>query len=102
VHENERTAVAAHMHVLMRRRVGRVTDVEWMAKNREYALEIARLAAGSEHEDLRAWAGKLAMAHEAPRSTARSADRSHAAELPRHAAPVEASVPPRRYVATLR
>jgi hypothetical protein len=60
VAEVDRIAVAAHMHVLMRRRLGRATDVEWMAKNRDYAMEIIRLATESPHTDLHEWAAKLA------------------------------------------
>jgi hypothetical protein len=41
---NEKIAIAAHLHVLLRRKVGRVTDTEWMASNREYAMEIVRFA----------------------------------------------------------
>lgn len=37
-------ATAAHLHVLLRRRCGRVTDTLWMVQNREYALAILRLA----------------------------------------------------------
>ena len=41
---NEKLAIAAHLHVLMRRKTGRVTDTEWMASNPAYAAEIIRLA----------------------------------------------------------
>jgi hypothetical protein len=41
---NEKIAIAAHLHVLLRRKLGRVTDTEWMASNREYAMEIVRFA----------------------------------------------------------
>ena len=41
---NERLAVAAHLHILLRRKLGRVTDVEWMVQNDAYAHEIVRLA----------------------------------------------------------
>jgi hypothetical protein len=55
--------VAAHLHVLLRRKTGRVTDTEWMATNDTYAREIVRFArekATSEgHADLLPWADKL-------------------------------------------
>jgi len=35
-------AMAAHLHVLLRRKTGRVTDTEWMAVNAEYAREVVR------------------------------------------------------------
>jgi hypothetical protein len=37
-------AIAAHLHVLLRRKTGRVTDTEWMATNADYAREIVRHA----------------------------------------------------------
>ncbi|MEZ5662539.1 MAG: hypothetical protein R3E94_03310 [Burkholderiaceae bacterium] len=37
-------AAAAHMHVLLRRKTGRVTDTEWMATNAEYARAIVDFA----------------------------------------------------------
>lgn len=41
---NERLAVAAHLHNLLRRKSGRVTDVAWMAQDDAYAREVVRLA----------------------------------------------------------
>jgi hypothetical protein len=41
---SEKIAIAAHLHVLLRRKTGRVTDTEWMANNRDYAMEIVRFA----------------------------------------------------------
>jgi hypothetical protein len=40
----ETFAIAARLHVVMRRALGRVTDVEWMTRSREYANEVIRLA----------------------------------------------------------
>lgn len=34
---SEKLAIAAHLHVLLRRKTGRVTDTEWLAANAEYA-----------------------------------------------------------------
>lgn len=60
---NEKIAIAAHLHVLLRRKTGRVTDTEWMASNLEYAAEIARFsrakAVEDGHSDLAVWADKL-------------------------------------------
>ncbi|WP_431098953.1 hypothetical protein [Polaromonas aquatica] len=60
---NEKIAVAAHLHVLLRRKTGRVTDTEWMAGNPEYAAAIARFArekaAEEGHVDLAVWADRL-------------------------------------------
>lgn len=59
----EKIAIAAHLHVLLRRKTGRVTDTEWMATNAEYAAEIVRFsrekAAEDGHIDLGVWADRL-------------------------------------------
>lgn len=61
--ESEKLAIAAHLHVLLRRKTGRVTDTEWMASNAEYASEVVRFARASAledgHPDLAEWADKL-------------------------------------------
>jgi hypothetical protein len=66
---SEKLAIAAHLHVLLRRKVGRVTDTEWMASNADYAAEIIRLARASAkkdgHTDLAEWAEKLEAAMKA-------------------------------------
>ncbi len=60
---SEKLAIAAHVHVVLRRLTGRVTDTEWMAANAEYATEIVRFARAAAHEkghaDLAQWADKL-------------------------------------------
>jgi hypothetical protein len=73
---SETLAIAAHLHVLLRRKTGRVTDTEWMAVNTDYALEIvrfARLSARADgHADLGDWADRLEAAVRtvaAPKST---------------------------------
>lgn len=61
--ESEKVAIAAHLHVLLRRKTGRVTDTEWMAVNPEYAAEVVRFAraqaAEGRGDELAEWAGKL-------------------------------------------
>ena len=37
---SETLAIAARLHVLLRRKTGRVTDTEWLAVNADYAAEI--------------------------------------------------------------
>jgi hypothetical protein len=63
MHDNDRLSVAAHLHVLLRRKVGRVTDTEWMAVNADYALEIVRFARERARNDdipeLIEWAERL-------------------------------------------
>jgi hypothetical protein len=60
---SEKIAIAAHLHVLLRRKTGRVTDTEWMATNQEYAHEIAHIAREKASEEgnaeLGIWADKL-------------------------------------------
>ncbi|MEP6790800.1 MAG: hypothetical protein ABI907_05480 [Ramlibacter sp.] len=60
---SQKLAIAAHLHVLLRRKTGRVTDTEWMAENIEYAMEIVRFtrakAVEDGHPDLLEWADKL-------------------------------------------
>jgi hypothetical protein len=75
---SEKLGIAAHLHVLLRRKTGRVTDTEWMATNTDYAAEIVRFSRASAlsdgHTDLGEWADKLAAAMlnlEAPRSLAK-------------------------------
>lgn len=48
---NERMAVAAHLHVALRRKAGRVTDTDWMAVNDAYAREVVRVARAYAHEE---------------------------------------------------
>ena len=47
----ERMAAAAHLHVALRRKAGRVTDTDWMARNDKYAREIVRVARARAAED---------------------------------------------------
>jgi hypothetical protein len=96
---SEVLAIAAHLHVLLRRKTGRVTDTEWMAKNTEYATEIVRFARASAlkdgHADLGEWADKL---DSALGNTATSAKRpGPASSVPEAGAP-EAT----RYVRGIR
>ena len=42
--DSERVAIAAHLHVVLRRKTGRVTDTEWMACNQPYAQAMVELA----------------------------------------------------------
>ncbi|WP_197508889.1 hypothetical protein [Hydrogenophaga crassostreae] len=59
----EALATAAHLHVLLRRKTGRITDTEWMASNPEYARAIVAFARdtsnGGDLAELQPWADKL-------------------------------------------
>lgn len=69
---SEILAIAARLHVLLRRKTGRVTDTEWLAVNADYAAEIVRhcreQAATPGNEELAEWATRLeqAMAQRPP------------------------------------
>jgi len=81
--ESEKLAIAAHLHVLMRRKTGRVTDVEWLVHSNEYAREIIRLAlAEPEQAELHDWARKLRTALFPPGSESKSSSRAEAPLAP--------------------
>ena len=74
--DNDTLAIAAHLHVLLRRKTGRVTDTEWMAVNADYAREIVRFARQHAVDDnlpeLAEWADRLDhVLHAAPPVAAR-------------------------------
>ena len=62
---SERVAMAAHLHVALRRKAGRVTDTDWMVVNDEYAREVVRFAREKAREEgdegLEDLANKLAL-----------------------------------------
>jgi hypothetical protein len=72
---SDRVAIAAHLHVVLRRRTGRVTDTEWMAINEEYAramIQFARQrAAEDQAPELEEWALRLERAWAEPLDQAR-------------------------------
>jgi len=94
---SQRLAVAAHMHVLLRRKTGRVTDTEWMADNTEYALEIVRFARAKADEDnhpeLHEWADKLERAALEPRPAVKTPLVPSALQVLRERAAVPPAVP---------
>lgn len=95
---SDRIAIAAHLHVLLRRKLGRITDTEWMAANEEYASTIVRLCHEQRDEELRAWADKLDALYAAERRRA-------AASAPENAPAALLNAKPeieQRYVGRLR
>lgn len=82
---SQKIAIAAHLHVLLRRKTGRVTDTEWMAENLEYALEVVRFARAKAqedgHADLAEWADKLERAATTPTAGAAKPLVQQAAQL---------------------
>jgi hypothetical protein len=106
--DSEKMAIAAHLHVLLRRLVGRVTDVEWMVRNRDYAMEVTRVALAEPHPELHAWAAKLQAAlHQPPVQEApaplRAPPRTDTVPEARDSRfGFAATQPPKRYVRSLR
>ncbi|MBS1210694.1 MAG: hypothetical protein H6R19_3092 [Proteobacteria bacterium] len=73
--DSEKYALAARLHVHLRRKLGRITDVEWMVKNAEYANEILRLARQQQDSEItglvdRYEAGLLPQSPQTPRFAA--------------------------------
>lgn len=99
--ESDRLAIAAHLHVLLRRKLGRVTDTEWMATDASYAQEIVRLCRAQADAELQAWADKLERAvpgaRPKPPAVEEVALSAPSALAHRRAAPIE-----QRYVGRLR
>ena len=52
-------AVLGRIHVLLRRDLNRITDIEWAGANKAYALEVVRLCGTGSHPDLAALAVRL-------------------------------------------
>lgn len=94
---SQKLATAAHLHVLLRRKTGRVTDTEWLAANLEYALEIIRFARAKAledgHADLAEWADKLERAVLEPSPAQRTPLAQTAAQLLRERAQPAAPTP---------
>jgi len=97
--EGERIALAARLHVALRRKHGRVTDTEWMAVNAEYATEMVRFARAhaveTQDEELAAIALRLEQAME---PLVRAARLEAQARLPEGGG----RQPPPKYVGGLR
>ena len=103
---SQKLAIAAHLHVLVRRKTGRVTDTEWMAANLDYALEIVRFARAKAledgHADLAEWADKLERAVLEPAPAQRVPLAQTAAQMLRVRAQDEPEIPARGYVGGIR
>lgn len=56
-------SVAGRMHVLMRREINRIIDVEWICADADYAIEIIRLALDTRSDELHQLASRLQSLH---------------------------------------
>ena len=92
--DHEKIAIAARLHVLLRRRLGRVTDVEWMVKSADYAREVVRVSRAAPYAELHEWADRL----EAAVVTPPSVPVPHPVLAPAGAQPSAS----RRYVSSIR
>lgn len=50
--DNEKFAIAAHLSVVLRRKIGRAIDTLWMIQNVEYAQEVLRIARAHADADI--------------------------------------------------
>ncbi|HZV97557.1 MAG TPA: hypothetical protein VFF74_01070 [Methylophilaceae bacterium] len=57
--ESEKTAIAAHLYVTLRRKLNRVIDVEWLVKNEEYARAVIGMARQNGLEELAHYADRM-------------------------------------------
>lgn len=55
----EKTAIAAHLYITLRRKLNRVIDVEWLVRNGDYAREIITLARKCGLEELSTYNNRL-------------------------------------------
>jgi hypothetical protein len=56
-------SVAGRMHVLLRREVNRIVDVEWMCADAAYAREVIKLARAVASEELHKLADRVEEVH---------------------------------------
>ena len=82
-------SLAGRIHVLLRREINRIVDVEWMCADAAYAKEVIKLARTIESEELHKLADRVEEVHP---------------KLPRieHLAAPITRQPESKYVATLR
>jgi hypothetical protein len=55
----EKTALAAHLYITLRRKLNRVIDVEWLVRNEDYAREVITLARKPGLEELASHVNRL-------------------------------------------
>lgn len=109
MNDSERLAIAAHLHVALRRKTGRVTDTEWMASDTAYGQAMAQFALNHARSHQDAELERLALRFAAslpgaPAPAPASATLATAAAVPAAdpAAPQGLVASARRYVGGLR
>lgn len=56
-------SLAGRMHVLLRREINRIIDVEWMCADAAYAREVIKLARGVDSDELQKLAERVEEVH---------------------------------------
>lgn len=56
-------SLVGRIHVLLRREINRIIDVEWMCADATYAKEVLKLARGVESEELHKLADRIEEVH---------------------------------------
>ncbi len=56
-------SLAGRMHVLLRREINRIVDVEWMCVDSAYAKEVIKLARTAESDELHTLADRVEEVH---------------------------------------
>lgn len=82
-------SLAGRMHVLLRREVNRIIDVEWMCADAAYTREVIKLARDADSEELHMLAERVEEVHPL------------LVHVERHAVPVR-QMSGQKYLATLR
>ena len=99
MYDSERLALAAHLHVALRRKTGRVTDTEWMASDTSYAQAMVAYALQHAKENDDAELARLAERFGAGLKAASPAAAVVTEPAPRPVSLVQSA---RRYVGGLR
>jgi hypothetical protein len=55
----EKTAIAAHLYITLRRKLNRVIDVEWLVRNEDYAREVIGMARQPGLEEVAHYADRM-------------------------------------------
>ena len=73
-------SLAGRMHVLLRREINRIIDVEWMCADAAYAKEVIKLARTVDSDELHKLADRVEQVHPKFMRTERVADHLHAVD----------------------
>ena len=107
--ESQAFALAARLHVILRREKGRITDIEYMRRDAAYCRHVLSLIDSEEPEDVRALCTKLEDLYLGPYGLfiRLAPPPAKVAAAPKRLAPAPAPAPPRttskeEYIGRLR